>query len=426
MSVQSAMRSAVSGLSAQSSRMAAISDNIANSQTVGYKRSTVSFSAMIAQAQGGYQAGGVAATARTEVSKLGIIQNGTSATDMAVAGRGFFVVTGSGGNAPVLTRAGSFRPDAEGYLVNAAGYRLMGWPLGPDGKAGSVDYDALNTLKPVNIASAGATAQPTTTVSFTGNVPSRETGPDAPSDPFRSSVEYFDPLGNSKRLFIEWQPSTTENQWTLTVTDAAGNPYGSVDVEFASSGPLAGSPAAYTNVTGATPGFAFDPATGKMTIEAVAGTGTQSIELSFGAPGSFSGTTQFADDFNPKTTRDGAPVGQLQGVEVTEDGRVVGVFSNNTRRALWQIPLADVTNPDGLVPGDGNTFQVSQDSGAARLYDANSGGIGAVVGGALEGSNVDIAEELTDLIVTQRAYSTNAKIIQTADEMLEEAGRLKR
>lgn len=425
MSVQSAMRAAVSGLAAQSSRLGAISDNISNSQTVGYKRSSVDFSAIVTRQAGGYQAGGVTAMARTQVSKIGLIQAGAASTDMAISGSGFFVVSGSA-DSTVLTRAGSFRQDNLGNLVNSAGYVLMGWPIGQDGTPGSVDYNSLDGLQKVNVLGAGVSAQATTSVTFSGNVPSGETGPSAPTDPFRTSVEFYDALGNSNRLFMEWQPSATENAWTLSVTDASGAPYGSVDVEFADSGPGAGAPLAYANAVASTPGFAVDLATGKVTVQASAGTATQPIEISIGTPGKFDGVTQFAADFNPKTTKDGAAVGELQSVEVTENGMIVGVFSNNTRRNLWQVPLANVINPDGLTPTDGNTFQLSATSGDLRLYDAAGGGAGSIAGGALEGSNVDIAEELTDMIVTQRAYSTNAKIIQTADEMLEEVARLKR
>lgn len=425
MSVQSAMRAAVAGLTAQSSRLGSISDNIANSQTVGYKRSSVDFSAIVMrQGGGGYQAGGVTAVSRTQVSKIGLIQAGAASTDMAISGNGFFVV--SGGGSMSLTRAGSFRQDSFGNLVNSAGYTLMGWPVGQDGTPGNVDYNSLDGLQKVNILGAGVSAQATTQVAFSGNVPSTATGPDAPTDPFRTSVEYFDALGNSHRMFMEWQPSTTPNTWTLSISDSAGVPYGSVDVEFGISGSGAGAPAVYSNVVASTPGFDVDPATGKLTLNANAGGTTQPIEISLGQPGSFDGVTQFASDFNPKTGKNGATVGELQSVEVTESGMLVGVFSNNTRRNLWQIPLADVINPDGLTPSDGNTFKLSATSGDLRLYDAGSNGAGSIAGGALEGSNVDIAEELTDMIVTQRAYSTNAKIIQAADEMLEEVARLKR
>jgi flagellar hook protein FlgE len=361
------------------------------------------------------------------VSKLGLVQAGSAATDMAISGDGFFVVSKDvAGTIKSLTRAGSFRPDEQGNLKNVAGQYLMGWPVGPDGTVGNVDYESLNGLQRVNTSAAGMSAVATTDITFTGNVPSSQTGAAAPTDPFRSSVEYYDALGNSQRLYIEWQPTTTENNWTLRVTDSNGAEYGTVDVEFAATGTGAGAPASYTNIVSTSGNFGFDPATGAMTIDAAASGGTQPISIKFGAPGAYDGVTQYSSDYAPKTLKNGSSAGTLQSYEITEDGKLIGVFSNNARRALWQIPIATVTNPDGLSRGDGNTFNVSASSGDARLNDAGKGSAGSIAGGALEGSNVDIAEELTDMIVTQRAYSTNAKIIQTADEMLEEATRLKR
>jgi len=432
MSINSAMRSGVSGLSSQSSRMAAISDNISNSGTVGYKRTGVQFSTLVTPQSGGgnYAAGGVTANARMEISKQGLIQAASASTDLAIAGSGFFVVSdkaaGLGQAQFGLTRAGSFRPNESGFLVNTAGQFLQGWPIGPDGTVGDVSRETFADLKPVNLAGSAAAGQPTTQMSFTGNVPADRTGPGAPTVPYKTSVEFFSPLGASSRLFMEWQPSTTPNSWTINVTDSLGASFGSVDVAFNDSGAFAGSPSAYSGVVVGSPGFAFDATTGRATIQVPNGTTPQQITIDFGAPNSFSGVTQFAGDYDPKITKDGASVGQLSSVEVDDAGTLFGVYDNGSRRALWQIPLADVPNPDGLTAQDGNVFTVSGSSGAARLVDASTGAVGSVAGGALEASNVDIATELTDLIETQRAYSVNAKIVTTADEMLEETTRLKR
>lgn len=432
MSINSAMRSGVTGLAAQSSRMAAISDNISNANTVGYKRTGVQFSTLVTRQSGSssYSAGGVIANARMEISKQGLIQAASATTDLAIAGGGFFVVSnkpGVMGEATFgLTRAGSFRTDAEGFLVNTAGQYLQGWPIAADGSVGSVSRESFADLRPVNLAGSTAAGQPTTYLNFTGNVPADSTGPGAPTVPFKTSVEYYTPLGKSDRLFLEWQPSTTPNTWTINITDSTGTSFGSVDVEFNDSGAYAGSPATYSNIVVGIPGFNFDPATGRATLEIPNGTTPQTITIDFGAPNSFSGVTQFAGDYDPRIHKDGAAVGILSRVEVSEDGILYGVYDNGSRRALWQIPLADVPNPDGLIAEDGNVFSLSGASGSARLVDANSGAVGAIAGGALEGSNVDIATELTDLIETQRAYSTNAKIVQTADEMLEVTTQLKR
>jgi len=432
MSISSAMRSGVSGLSSQSSRMAAISDNISNSGTVGYKRTGVQFSTLVTPQSGGgnYAAGGVSAQSRMEISKQGLIQAASASTDLAIAGNGFFVVSDKpatlGEAAFGLTRAGSFRPNENGFLVNTSGQFLQGWPIQPDGSIGDISRESFADLRPITLMGSGAAGQPTSTMGFTGNVPADRTGPGAPAVPFRTSVEFFSPLGASDRLFMEWQPSTTPNSWTINITDAGGASYGSVDVAFNDSGAFAGSPGTYSGVVVGSPGFAFDVTTGRATIAVPNGATPQQINIDFGAPNSFSGVTQFAGEYDPKITKDGASVGQLSSVEIDDAGTLFGIYDNGSRRALWQIPLADVANPDGLTARDGNVFAVSGESGAARLRDANSGAMGTVAGGALEASNVDIATELTDLIETQRAYSVNAKIVTTADEMLEETTRLKR
>jgi flagellar hook protein FlgE len=153
----------------------------------------------------------------------------------------------------------------------------------------------------------------------------------------------------------------------------------------------------------------------------------QNIDLKLGAVDSFNGVVQFVGDYSPnRINADGSQIGQLQKVEIDKDGTMFAIFNNGQRTPVYQIPLADVPNTDGLVSEDGNVFQLSQASGAVRLWDALSGPTGEVIANALEASNVDIAEELTELIQTQRAYSSNAKIFQAGDEMLTELSRLKR
>lgn len=432
MSIQSAMQAGVMGLFSQSARMSSISDNIANSGTVGYKRGTVDFSTLVTPSAGGsYAAGGVAANARLEISKQGIIGPGSNTTDLAISGRGFFVVTNSAAGGATaktaLTRAGSFLPDENGNLRNTAGYYLLGWPAKADGSIGPVDQDGIASLQVVNINNVTAAGQPTTTMGFSGNLPADQTGPNAPAVPFKTSAEFFSPLGASDRMFLEWQPSTTKNQWKLTVTDASGNKFGSVDVTFNDSGPNAGQPASWSNATGGGfGGFSFDPATGKATLSVPNGSTPQQVTLSLGAPNTAGGVVQFAGTYSPKVTKDGAGVGRLSRVEADESGKLIGIFDNGARRTLYQVPLADVANPDGLNPEDGNVYTISRESGAMRLWGAGTGPVGDVAGGSLEGSNVDLAEELTQLIQTQRAYSSNAKIVQTADEMLNETTQLKR
>jgi flagellar hook protein FlgE len=174
--------------------------------------------------------------------------------------------------------------------------------------------------------------------------------------------------------------------------------------------------------------MAVDPATGvlSLTVPGPAGPLSQPIAINLGAPNTLDGTTQFGGDFSPQTITDGSSLGKLQNVEIGEDGTVSAIFDNGEIREVYKIPLADVVNPEGMTPIDGNAFQLSGTSGDLRLAFAGSSGIGSIQANALEGANVDIAEELTTLIETQRAYSSNATVIQTADEMLEEVTRLGR
>lgn len=150
------------------------------------------------------------------------------------------------------------------------------------------------------------------------------------------------------------------------------------------------------------------------------------MTINIGRPGG-TGLTQISSSFSPtNVTKNGAAAGTLSAVEVDENGYLKATYDNGVTRTLYQVPLVDVPNPNGLIAMDNQTFKISPDSGAFYLWDAGDGPTGAVTGYAREGSTTDVAAELTDLIQTQRAYSSNAKIIQTVDEMLQETTNIKR
>jgi flagellar hook protein FlgE len=170
-------------------------------------------------------------------------------------------------------------------------------------------------------------------------------------------------------------------------------------------------------------GGAYDPATGELTVNAAGGP----IAFDIGRYGDSTGMTQLSAAFSPaNASRNGSPVGNLVGLEVNEKGQLQASYDTGFTRTLYQIPLVDVPNPNGLIALDNQTYKVSPDSGSFYLWDAGDGPTGAMVGYAREASNTDVAAELTDLIQTQRAYSSNAKVIQTVDEMLQETANLKR
>lgn len=433
MSISSALQTGVSGLQANSKAVGSISENIANANTVGYRRGFAHMVTTTASGGNGEGVLSVAAVDQLDISTAGGLISTNSATDMAIGGNGFFAVSVNPNETVatnyLLTRAGSFLPDANGDLRNAAGYYLAGFPFGLDGTIGSVDRSSFDQMETVNIGNFNISAGVSTEVSAFGNLPSQDTGIAAPGAPFATSSEYFTPLGESQRISFSWAPTTTANMWDLSMSDQNGDPLGTVTVEFNDSGPEAGSPLAYTGATSvatAPANFAFDPLTGVATITLNNGTVPQVLDINLGAPNSFDGITQFAGDFSLSFDRDGSSVGELVRSEISEDGTLFGIFDNGMRRALYQIPVAIVDNPNGLIEAKGNAYKLSGETGSFSALEANSSTVGSINAGALEAANVDIAQEMTDLIKAQRAFSTNAKIITTVDELMEETTRLKR
>jgi flagellar hook protein FlgE len=428
MSILSAMYSAVSGLGAQSTKLGVISDNISNSSTTGYKRSEVEFSSLVTEqiSTHSYSAGGVEGNVRMMIDRQGLVQATASSTDVAINGAGFFVVADVANADPAqdlmaLTRAGSFTPDEAGNLRNAAGYYLMGWRLNPDGTTVTPNpsRDSFVGLESVNISGLNFTGAPTTQVDFSGNLPAQLAN-GTPGTPIRTSIEYYSDLGNPYTLTLEWTPSpnSVANNWGLTIYDSqtggGTTPIYNNIVTFNASGANAGTPSAI-------PGLA-----GGVLPLSVNG-GTQPLNLNIGDINSVAGITQFAGEYVPtRITKDGAVFGVVNRIEMSDEGIVTAIYENGLRRPIYRVPVATVQNPNGLTAITGTAYQLSQDSGTMYLWDATTGPAGKTVGNSLERSNVDIAQELTTLIETQRSYSTNAKVVQTADEMLEEITRLKR
>ncbi|NUB07464.1 flagellar hook protein FlgE [Azospirillum sp. Vi22] len=410
MSLFSAMRSGVSGMSAQSSRMAAISDNISNSATIGYKRAAVDFSTLMTSSgsTSNYSAGGVRSNVHYQVLKDGTIQGTQSATDMAIEGRGFFVVAdnaGTTGTSPgyALTRAGSFLPDDQGFLRNSAGQYLQAWKLGPDGSLPAVNRSSFDGLSAVSIAGLAYGGSKTSQMSFAGNLPAQAT--DGTS--FDTSTSLYDGLGNPLDVTMTWTKTANPNEWTLSVTPPAGYTatLSTSTVTFNTTGANAGLPA------GALP---------QITLTSPANPTPDTVNVTVG------NLTQLNGDYVPQFMGDGARAGRVSTVDIDKAGTLWAVYDNGARQPLYQVPVADVVNPGGLVPQDGNTYTLGIDSGTMTLSNGNSGTAGSVAGYALEQSNVDIAEELVSLIETQRAYSSNATLVRTADEMVDETTRLKR
>ncbi len=449
MGISSSLNAGVSGLNANANKLATISDNIANSQTYGYKRADVDFSSMTVSDNrapntvgGGrwFTAGGVRTNAIWDIEGKGALTTTSSSTDIAIAGRGMLPVTtlasvGSNGqDLPfMLTSTGSFLPDADGYLRTPSGLVLMGWAANPDGTIPAQPRDSAAGLVPVQINRSGVAAAPTTTIGLNANLPATETQAGASGGAQPVTVEYFDNLGSSQTLSFTFTPtvaaagSPQTNTWTLDIVDqASGLSGGSYQIVFSDTPPNAGAPSAITQTAAGTPPLStsYNAGTGDITLNL----GSQSIAVGVGSTsGGPQHLSQLSSTFSSVgVTKDGAGAGTFTGLSIDEKGMLAASYSSGVTRVIYQIPVADVPNPNGLTVLDNQTFAVSRNSGSLYLWDSGAGPTGEIKGFAREQSTTDIADELTQLIQTQRAYSSNAKIIQTVDEMLQETTNLKR
>ncbi len=427
MSISSALNAGVMGLNVNSSRLATISDNIANSATYGYKRSDVDFSSLVINQQPSvYSAGGVRAQAYKNVEANGSLISTGSATDIAITGGGMIPVTDftgldatEGNRKFMMVPTGSFLPDEDGYLTTRSGLYLMGWPTNSLGNANNPSRTSTSALEPINITNNQFSAEPTENLSLGVNLPATGVNP---SEPYVLPLEYFDDLGLAQTLKFTFTPTGTANEWTVSIIDEPSSPtiaIGSFTMTFNAT-TNGGSLATVTSGNGAV----YDSNTGKINLNVRGGT----ISTFIGKLNdSTSGLSQLGSDFSPYSiSKDGTPTGGLQSVEVTEKGYLQAVYSTGFRKTIYQIPVADVPNANGLDSVNNQAFMTSNDSGDLYLWDAGDGPTGGFQSFALMESNTDIAGELTALIETQRAYSSNAKIIQTVDEMLQETTNIKR
>ncbi|MEO1109473.1 MAG: flagellar hook-basal body complex protein [Pseudomonadota bacterium] len=431
MTISSSLNAGVAALKANANRLATISDNIANSSTFGYKRVETDFHSMVTSGQGGsYSAGGVRTTSQRMIDQRGSLVTTNNSTDLAVRGRGMLPVRSSsqiagGSNEMLLTTTGSFRTNDQGYLVTESGLVLLGWRANSDGTIPPVPRDTPAALEPVQLSVNQLSGAPTTQMNLRMNLPATATDAGAPGDTQPLSVEYFDNLGKSESIDIELVPTVpatgSSNEWTMILRDSAsgGAVIGEYTLTFTDSRTAGGTLASVTAVSGG----AYDPATGSVVVSVAGGP----MEVNIGLIGDADGITQLSDTFAPVSiTRDGAAVGTMTSVQVDEKGYVYALYDTGVSRRMFQIPLADVPNPNGLTALDSQTYAPSRDSGTFFLWNAGEGPTGSLISFAREESTTDVATELTSLIQTQRAYSSNATVIQTVDEMLQETTNLKR
>ena len=433
MTISSSLNAGVAGLAANASRLATISDNIANSSTYGYKRMEADFHSMVIASKGGtYSAGGVRVTTQRLVDERGPLVATSNATDIAVRGRGFIPVAratdvevGNGDAQMFLTTTGSFRTDSDGYLRSESGLILLGWPALPDGSVPSYPRDTDAALEPVQINVNQFSGEPTTRMTLGVNLPATDTSAGSEGEMRELSIEYFDNLGTSENLIIEFQPTVpangASNEWTMILKDSAspGQIIGEYTMTFEDSRTSGGTLANVTTVSGGS----YDPTQGTLIVNV----GSGPLEIDIGKLGESDGITQLSDSFAPVSiNKDGSPVGNMTSVEVDANGYVFAFFDTGITRRIYQVPLVDLPNSNGMVALDFQTYRPSPESGSYFLWDAGDGPTGEFVAFAREESTTDVAGELTEMIQTQRAYTSNAKVIQTVDEMLQETTNIKR
>ena len=427
MSIFGALTTAVSGLTAQSAAFSNISDNVANSQTTGYKAVDTDFVDYLTTSTAEDNESGTVATLPQYTNEdQGTITQSTDPLALAISGQGFFAVseqdgTVSGSTAPTFnqqtyyTRDGDWTMNSNGYLVNGAGEYLQGWTVDP-----TTGVPNQSQLTPIQINQTQYSPVPTSEVNLAANLPTTATSSAGDS----SQVDVYDSLGNQQPVTLSWTQNSA-NDWTVTITSANNTPsstIGTAEVQFGTNGVSAGTIGSFGTVTGdvtASSSAAGSPAT--LTLTANFGNGNQTIALNMGDFGEANGVTQFAASSYSLSdlSQNGLPAGAFTGVTMTDNGDVVANYNNGQSQTIAQIPVVTFADANALQPQNGQAFTATSSSGDSIAQSANTNGAGSLVTGSVEGSNVDIATEFSDLIVAQQAYSANAKVVTTANQLLQ-------
>jgi flagellar hook protein FlgE len=426
MSLSGALSSAISALNAQSSALAMIGDNIANSDTTGYKTTSASFDALVTASNSSrqYSSGGVSVSGVANINQQGLLSATTTATNVAIQGNGFFVVsdsTSTGGNT-FYTRNGGFTTDKNGFLVNN-GYYLEGYRTDTNGNIVGTG------LEPVQTTIAKSNGGATTEAPITANLPadavvnSAAAGA-APTDgsSFSSSMTVYDSLGEAHSMNITWT-KTAANKWTADIAPATaadataiGTNGGAAQYTFTfnGDGSLATIAPLDSTTGGATP----------LTVTWADGATDSSIALNFGtAGGGTDGLTQLASGSdtpgvtNFKATPDGTSLGTLTSVSIAQGGLVEATYSNGKTVPIYALGIATFTNANGLVAHSNGMYTATADSGNAVLQTSGEGDAGTIYGSELESSTTDTTGQFSNMISAQQAYSAASQVVTTVNKM---------
>ena len=405
---------ALSALGAHSTAVDVVANNLANLNTAGFKANSTAFYDLVSESfgQGDTQIGfGVARPITIRQFTQGAIQASNGPLDAAIQGDGFLIVR-TPADGLLYTRGGSLTVDRDGNLLTGKGLQVQGWSE----KAGTLT--ASGPIGPI-IVPVGTIRPPRATNSFSFDMnlnAAAKVGP--PPDTFTSSIQVFDSLGTPIVATVNMVKSATSNVWdySISIPDSAVS----------------------TPVTPVTGSLTFD-ADGKLTSPSVTDpaptlpvtgllNGAQPINLAWNLyNGPTPRVTQFAaTSAVAANTQDGNPASQLTQVRLADGGKVVAIYSNGQQQVVGQLAMASIRNPDSLVAVGDNNFQLSARSALPAIGEPNTGSRGGVIGSALESSTVDIAREFTNLIVLQRGYQANTRVVTTMDEMSQETINLKR
>lgn len=415
-----AFQQGLSGLNSASKALDVISNNVANSNTVGFKAGRAEFADVYAAALNGAAAGvqvgiGSAIGAVTQSFSQGNITTTNNPLDVAINGNGFFRMAGTDGSV-AYTRNGQFDINKNGYIVNAQGMQLTGYAAnngvilaGGDPQAIQLNYSDVQPK---------ATSQMTLAMNFDSREPiptafdatnPKPLDPKNPTDGynFSTSATVYDSLGNPHTATFYFVKKATAGEW---------------DVHPVIDGQPSSPPAAPLTVT-------FDTTTGKMTNPAPGTPLTLNVDFddaAFGGAPDFDvelfmgDSTQFGSSFGVNTLRqDGFASGRLTGITIGGDGVILGRYSNGQSRDLGQVVLANFQSPNGLLSLGGNLWAESPDSGQPMVGVPGSANLGLMTAGAIEEANVDLTGELVQLIVQQRAYQANAQSVRAQDQILQ-------
>jgi flagellar hook protein FlgE len=465
MSIQGALNTAVSGLGAQSAAFSNISDNVANSQTVGFKGVDTAFSDYLTTSSATVNDPGTVVAAPQYTNTVqGTITQSTNSLALAVSGQGFFDVSQSTGTntsgatvfgtQQYFTRDGDFQVNSSGYLTNDANQYLNGYVTNAAGvlnksavvpiQVSQTVYQPVATQTMTMAANLPAGLVSTVTESGTGVVTAMYDSSGNQLPAIQPETQVYDSQGTAHTIQYTWapQPSTAATGSTITsgvtantwVVDAVLDPttsntdLGSVVATFGSNGTL-------QTITNPSGGTAAAPSVGTSTTAGTVtyntglstATGTQNITLSLGNFGATNGVTQFsASSFTLRgLSQDGVPPGSFTGISTESSGNIYANYDNGQTRLIAQVPLATFANADALQSQNGSSYTATLQSGNPTLQDAATNGAGKLVTSSVESSNVDIATEFTKLIVAQQAYTANTKVVTTADQLMQSTINMK-